>query len=293
MRDRLTPKQEEFVRLVVEEGTTLVGAYRRTYPPRNGTRSRGAEQVAARRVAQRPLVKERMEQLREGLLASDPAEMRRRANAALGRILAGRLDPRYRRTAIDVLRYLDERECARTAAAWEAYHAAAAQITALDDVEASRRNHKRAAAVRPIAATQPTAIETPTVVDEGANELDNPPARHVHQEEERQSEIWEVVRERQQRHLRLRPPAALRGGPIIDVPDEKQIRAEKDEKPLIAPESESSGPFSRGVDGESVDRETPGKVPASQGIDAAEPRYEMVAIPGRFGKAAYQRVRMR
>src|SRR6516225_7909889 len=50
MRNRLTPKEEEFVRLVIEDGHSFVSAYRLAYPPRNGTRSRGAELVAARRV---------------------------------------------------------------------------------------------------------------------------------------------------------------------------------------------------------------------------------------------------
>jgi hypothetical protein len=49
-----------------------------------------------------------MEQLREELLDSNPVEMRRRANAVLGQILAKRLDPRYRRTALDVLKRLDD-----------------------------------------------------------------------------------------------------------------------------------------------------------------------------------------
>jgi hypothetical protein len=57
-----------------------------------------------------------MEQLREELLASNPVEMRRRANAVLGQILAKRLDPRYRRTALDVLKRLDEQERAAASA---------------------------------------------------------------------------------------------------------------------------------------------------------------------------------
>jgi hypothetical protein len=49
-----------------------------------------------------------MEQLQEQLIVSDPVEMRRRATVVLGKILAQRLDPRYRRTAMDVLNYLDQ-----------------------------------------------------------------------------------------------------------------------------------------------------------------------------------------
>jgi hypothetical protein len=83
---RLTAQEEQFVRLVVEEGHSYVAAYRLAYPPRNGARSAGAERTVAKRVAHRPLVAQRMEQLREELLASDPVEMRRRANAVLERV---------------------------------------------------------------------------------------------------------------------------------------------------------------------------------------------------------------
>jgi hypothetical protein len=76
-----------------------------------------------------------MEQLREELLANDPVEMRRRANAVLGQILAKRLDPRYRRTALDVLKHLDEQERAAAAADRETYRMAVAQLAALDAVE--------------------------------------------------------------------------------------------------------------------------------------------------------------
>src|SRR5215831_6296806 len=92
---RLTAQEQQFITLVVEEGHSFVDAYRLAYPPRNGTRSAGAERVAAKRVAHLPLVERRMDQLREELIASDPAEMRRRANAVLGQILAKKLDPRY------------------------------------------------------------------------------------------------------------------------------------------------------------------------------------------------------
>jgi hypothetical protein len=93
-RGRLTAKQKQFVRLVVEQGHSYVSAYRLAYPPQIGTRSPGAERVSAKRVAHLPLVERRMDQLREELIASDPAEMRRRANAVLGLILAKRLHPR-------------------------------------------------------------------------------------------------------------------------------------------------------------------------------------------------------
>ena len=98
-KDQLTLKQDRFARLVVEEGASFVAAYRLIYPPRIGKRSSVAERVAARRVAHHPLVEQRMEELRKQLRAGDPAELRRRANAVLGRILAEQLDPKYRRNA--------------------------------------------------------------------------------------------------------------------------------------------------------------------------------------------------
>jgi hypothetical protein len=142
-RGRLTTQQEEFARLVVEEGLSFVAAYRLAYPPRNGTRSPGAERVSAKRLGHHPLVEQRMEQLREELLASDPVEMRRRANAVLGRILAEQLDPRYRRTAMDVLRYLDAQEGTAKLADREAYRTAIAQLTALDTMEGGGRRSAR------------------------------------------------------------------------------------------------------------------------------------------------------
>ncbi len=198
MKRRLTAQQEEFVRLVVEEGQTFVAAYRLTYPPRNGTRSRGAEQVAARRLAHRPLVEQRIEQLREELLASDPVVMRRRANAVLGRILAEQLDPRYRRTAVDVLRYLDEQECAAASAGWETYRAAAAQIAALDAGEASRQSVRRSPSGRPHTTAVHRELEVAGSDGEGGNELSIPLMPEAAPDaERRRAEILEVVADRQ------------------------------------------------------------------------------------------------
>jgi hypothetical protein len=83
-------------------------------------------------VAHRPLVEQRIEEIREELRASDPVEMRRRANAVLGRILEERLDPRYRRTALDVLRYLDGQEREAERSEREALRTAIAAIDAID-----------------------------------------------------------------------------------------------------------------------------------------------------------------
>ena len=134
-KDQLTLKQDRFARLVVEEGASFVAAYRLIYPPRNGSRSPVAERVAARRVAHHPLVEQRMEELRIQLRAGDPVELRRRANAVLGRILAEQLDPKYRRTALDTLRYLDNQERGVEKAEREALRTAMAQLALLDAID--------------------------------------------------------------------------------------------------------------------------------------------------------------
>jgi hypothetical protein len=161
MRDQLTRQQEEFCRLV-DEGNTFVAAYRQCYPPRNRTRSAGAERVAAKRVAHHPRVSERIQQLRQ----LRPDNMRLRANAVLNDILAKRLDPRYRRTAIDVLKQLDEQERAASKADREAYLALLAQKEALDAMESGERR-------RGSTAAKPKASEQKKVdVDEIIDEID-------------------------------------------------------------------------------------------------------------------------
>lgn len=165
-RTRLTAQQDQFVRLVVEEGHTLVGAYRLSYPPRNGPRSAEAERVAAKRVAHRPLVEQRIEQLREELLASDPVEMRSRANFVLGEILAKRLDPRYRRTALDVLKRLDDQERAAMKADREAYRAVVGQMAAIDAIENGATKRVRSTSAKPPAKEQP-----PVDLDQLINEI--------------------------------------------------------------------------------------------------------------------------
>jgi hypothetical protein len=161
---RLTAQEQQFIRLVVEEGHSFVAAYRIAYPSRNGARSAGAERVAAKVVAHRPLVAQRMDQLREELLASDPVEMRRRANAVLGQILAKRLDPKYRRTALDTLRLLNEQE---RAADRESFRALKAGLGALDALEGKTTKRTRSN------ATPPPAKERPPVdIDKVIEEID-------------------------------------------------------------------------------------------------------------------------
>src|SRR5262245_49263987 len=63
MRSQLTRQEEEFVRLVVVDGCSFVGAYRVAYPARKRERSAEGERVAAKGVAHRPLVEKRMKEL--------------------------------------------------------------------------------------------------------------------------------------------------------------------------------------------------------------------------------------
>jgi hypothetical protein len=139
-----------------------------------------------------------MEELREQLLASDPIQLRRRATQVLGKILAQRLDPRYRRTAMDVLNYLDQQEQAVSSAGWEAYRAAAAQIAALDAVETSRKKRGHSPSARPAAKALQRERET-----EGSDEsMSIQPTPEVPEDaERREAEIRQVVADRQRMRL--------------------------------------------------------------------------------------------
>jgi hypothetical protein len=112
-----------------------------------------------------------MEQLR----AADPVEMRRRANAVLSEILAKRLDPRYRRTALDVLRRLDDREREAMMADQETYRMAVAQMAALDAIEDGRTNRARSASGRTQTKAQPQVD-----IDQIINEIDQLVAAQRH-----------------------------------------------------------------------------------------------------------------
>ena len=198
-RGRLTAQQGEFVRLVVEQGCSYVDAYRASYPARSGTRSAKSERVAAKRLAHRPHVEKRLEELREQFQASDSDEMRRRANVALSRILAGRLDARFRRTAMDVLHYLDQQEREGKNVELETYLSAAARI--LNVVEPGRRSRQRAALIRAL-----PEVGTVGAPDEGSNESSALLAPESSQDDERRrAEILQVVSDRQRARFGEKP----------------------------------------------------------------------------------------
>lgn len=249
---RLTAKQEQFVRLVVEEGHTFVSAYKATYPPRQATRSAEAERVAAKRVAHHPLVQARIEQPREELLASDPVEMRRLALATLADIMAKRLDPRYRRTALDVLHYLDEQERAAAAAEWRQYQAFTDRLTALDAAELALERCAATSSPR----RRPKAAPLEPASQAGVDGRQGEQQRPLHPEdaqvaERRRAELEQLVAERQRVSQ-----SEDRGHLVPPVKD-----AQRDDPPQATEE------------GTEVNR---GSL--------------RVRVPGHFGKAAWKRV---
>jgi hypothetical protein len=195
-KDRLTRQQEQFVRLVVEEDASFVAAYRLAYPPRNGQRSPVAERVAARRVAHNPVIERRMDELRDQLRAGDPVELRRRANAVLGRILGGQLDPKFRRVAMDTLIYLDRQELAAEKSERESLRTALALLDGIEDRGGRRHSRARRRAsemsqerAEPDAGWQHSAVQSHRIAETDADS------------ERRRAEIDEVIAER--RRMRL------------------------------------------------------------------------------------------
>jgi hypothetical protein len=139
-----------------------------------------------------------MEQLQEQLLVGDPEEMRRQATVTLGKILTQRLDPRYRRTAMDVLHYLDQQECAVSSAGWDAYRTAAAQIAALDAIETHQKNPRRSLLCRSIQRE----LKRSDVDRESASGPSIPVTLETAEDaERRETEIRKLVAERQRMHF--------------------------------------------------------------------------------------------
>jgi hypothetical protein len=211
-RVRLTLQQEHFVKLVVEEGHSLVGAYRISYPPRQGQRSAQGERVAAKLLAHRPLIQQRMEELREELRAGDPVELRRRANAVLGRILEQRLDPRYRRTALDVLRYLDAQEREVERSERESLRTAIAALDAIDGT----KGRGRSSATR----LHTNALFRESKVEVSGEERTNEYGRPSTPSTSPRVEIDQVVEERCPRAYDTVPPAPPGADPQLDEASE-------------------------------------------------------------------------
>jgi hypothetical protein len=201
----------------------------------------------------------------EELRATDPVEMRRRANFVLGEILAKRVDPRYRRTALDVLRRLDAEQERAERADRESYRTALAQLAAIDAREGGATKRARS-----------------TSVGSQKNE----------------AEIDRIIREIEtlvlQRSRKLEPPLAL-----DSRTDPSQATREATQLPKVAPErqgvvSQNALPFPPKEASEAEDLEvlepsadhnvTDAEASISAGSEAHAPevKFERVAIPGRF-----------
>jgi hypothetical protein len=146
-------------------------------------------------VAHRPLVEQRMEEIRDQLRASDPVEMRRRANSALMRILAGRLDPKHRRTALDVLRYLDSQERVAEKAERESLRTAMAQLALLDAME-GRGDRPRSSARQRKPKEMPAKMATNGEGDEHPLEQNRVRPEGDADAERRRAEIEAVIADR-------------------------------------------------------------------------------------------------
>jgi hypothetical protein len=154
-------------------------------------------------VAHRPRVELKIGELREELAASDPSEMRRRALNVLSKIMAKQLDPRYRRTALDVLHYLDAQELAVEGVRWEAYHAAAAQIAELDAAAANSKKRVGSTSTRSLPTTLPPELN---VIEEHSIQQGSPVVLESPEEAElRLAEIQQVVRDRQRMRFGQEP----------------------------------------------------------------------------------------
>jgi hypothetical protein len=223
----LTPQREQFARMVAQ-GHSFAAAYRAIFPPRQGERSKQAELVAAKRLAHHPAVEERIEQLQQQLLASDPEEMRRRALIVLSKIMAKQLDPRYRRTALDVLKYLDERGRVTIRAEGEKYRALLARLAALKAAEGVRRSRAQSSSARSQGKAEVSEPRTLSVADEPADELNHvvTPA-NAEDAVRRRAKIEQAIAERRRlRQVENFRPRAL--PPTAPRPAEPPQAAEED-----------------------------------------------------------------
>jgi hypothetical protein len=137
-----------------------------------------------------------MQEIRNQLRASDPIELRRRANAVLAAILAEQQDPRYRRTALDVLRYLDGLELAAEKSERESLRTALALLDGIEGRGGRRhsRARRRASEITPERAEPDAGWEHPAVQSHRIAETDADGER-------RRAEIDEVIAAR--RRMRL------------------------------------------------------------------------------------------
>jgi hypothetical protein len=191
-----------------------------------------------------------MEQLREELLAADTVALRRLASLTLAKIMAKRLDPRYRRVAIDTLRYLDEKERQAARVELETYRALTDRLSALDDAELALE--RRTAASSPRRAALP-AQASQAGVDGQQGERKRPSApEDPRVTARRRQEIEEVVEQRRRaRQIEDKPLI-----PAVTYIQRDELPKATQEDPAV---TEDSG-------------------------------FRRERVPGRFGKGAWKRV---
>jgi hypothetical protein len=139
-----------------------------------------------------------MEELREQLEAADPGELRRMAFSTLSKIMSKELDPRFRRVAIDTLRYLDQQEREVARVEFEKYLAVTERIAAVDAAEAALERRTAPPSTRRAAKAAPLELVSPggARIQEGEQQR-TLPTEEAQVTARRLAEIQQVVTERQ------------------------------------------------------------------------------------------------
>jgi hypothetical protein len=202
----------------------------------------------------------------------------------LGQILAKQLDPRYRRTALDVLKRLDDQERAAARADREAYQTAVAQMAALDTMEGGRTKRIRSTSTKRPAKEQP-----PVDLDHLINEI----AQIAEQRRSREFEPPLVS-------VGVRPddpPEVARGATqLLEVATESQGVVSQDRQPPIVDPEQTDAPLPVGCTKESSESSDMAVLEPLTGENAAEPEllvdgssepaseveFDLVSIPGWF-----------
>jgi hypothetical protein len=260
---QLTRQESEFVKLVALEGKSYAAAFREAYPPKQPGRSAEAERVGGKKIARRPLVRERMEEIRSELEASDPAELRRRATGTLARILAGQSDPGLRLAAITTLRYLDAREQAEARNDREALRTIHDQMAVLDAWEAPGSKRPRSSAAKP-QAEQRSPADVGRLVDE----------------------IAALVAE-QRAGRAIEPPPA----PVRELSSDDPEQAAEDAIPVQSnPRGDQTPPEVLGSPPDEPQQAGPEWTAEAKPVPPAPSGFRLVRKPGHFGRGGWVRV---
>jgi hypothetical protein len=172
-----------------------------------------------------------MEALQEELQASDPEEMRRVALTVLSKIMAKQLDPRYRRTALDVLKYLDERERMAIRAEREEYRTLLARLAALQAVEGIRTSRAQSSSARSQRKAEVSESRTLSLANEPAGELNHVVTpENAEDAVRRRAEIEQVIAER--RRLRKAENMKSPAPPVMNAQSDDLARAAEEDAPV-------------------------------------------------------------